>query len=151
MKKTYTPVYYVSDRTPQVGTSPIHHPSLAILVGHADRGWFERRSVHGLPRPIGSIGTVIPLKPDFDGALLDALIAFWPDRFRTCPSLAVVERKLQNASVLDFNIRPDRIPPEWEALRKEARPIYEALLILRVDGQVAAPESFLISCAPGIG
>ena len=90
-------------------------------------------------RPIGRIATVIPEGPGSETALLDALLAFWPERFRSCPSLAAVEAKLAETTFLDLNEKPEEIPAEWMALRREARPIYERLVVVRVDGALLAP------------
>ena len=82
---------------------------------------------------------MVPRSVDFDAALLDALIALWPDPFRSCPSFEAVAIELRHAKGLDFDREAHRIPAEWETLRKEARPIYDALTIVRVEGELADP------------
>ena len=141
---TYDVAWYVHDSASVREGSPIARPSLAIFLGQSDRPWFESRDMHGRPRPIGRIRSVVPKTLDFDAFLLDALLALWPDAFRSCPSLGPVERKLARVEMLDFHLGADRIPAEWAALRAEARPLYERLTILRVDAPIAAPESFLV-------
>lgn len=133
------PVYLVADPDSPADGSPIRPASMAILVRHSDRAWLEARVPNGPVRPLGNIRVVIPKGPDFDAALLDALLAFWPELFRTCPSLACVEVKLLHRERLDFNLHADRIPAEWESLRGEARPIYEQLVVVRVDGGLLLP------------
>lgn len=140
---TYYPVYYVRETEANREGSPIERPDVAILVGQGNRPWLEARGLNGTPRPIGRITRIVPRSTDYDAALLDALIALWPDHFRSCPALATVEGKLRNAEMLDFDLGADGIPSEWEALREEARPLYDALTILRVEGEVAAPPAFL--------
>ncbi len=137
---SYSPVYHVREPGPARNDSPIGRASVAILVGHGDRPWFEARGVDGTPRPIGAIRSVVPGSTDFDAGLLDALLALWPDPFRACPSFETVAAKLQHARHLDFHLGADRIPAEWETLREEARPLYDALTILRVEGDLAAPR-----------
>lgn len=135
----FNPVYVVTDPASPTSGSPIRKPSLAILVKHGNRAWMEARRPDGGPRFPGSIKVVIPERPDFDAALLDALLAFWPECFRACPSFAAVEGKLQHVETLDFDLGADRIPAEWAALRREARPIYDRLVVLRVDAEFLAP------------
>jgi len=137
----FNPVYFVTDPDSGATGSPIRTPSLAILVAHGNRAWMEARVPDGRLRPLGRIQTVVPERPDFDAALLDALLAFWPERFRSCPSLAVVESQLQSTERLDFDLGADRIPAEWAALRREARPIYERLVVLRIDAGLVTPRS----------
>lgn len=141
---TYHPVYYVREPAPTGDGSPIRRPSVAILVGHGNRPWMEVRGSNGPPRPIGGITRIVPRSTDYDAALIDALIALWPDHFRSCPSLGVFEGKLRKVEMLEFDLGVDEIPTEWEALREEARPRYNALAILRVEGEVAAPPAFLM-------
>ena len=136
----FNPVYFVTDPDSGATRSPIRTPSLAILVAHGNRAWMEARVPDGRLRPLGRIQTVVPQGPDFDAALLDALLAFWPERFRSCASLAVVESKLQGMERLDFDLGANRIPAEWVALRREARPIYERLGVLRVDAALVTPR-----------
>ncbi|HQP88868.1 MAG TPA: hypothetical protein PLL76_21645 [Thermoanaerobaculia bacterium] len=141
---TYDVAWYVHERDLAPGGSPIARPDVAILLGQSDRPWFEIRSPHGRPRPIGRIRSVVPASLDFDGALLDALLALCPERFETCPSLRAVEAKLARTEMLDFHLGASRIPAEWAALRQEARPLYERLAIVRVDAPIVAPETFLV-------
>lgn len=143
-KTTYDIAWYVLEPARPRETGPIVRPSVAILLGQSDRPWFEARGSHGRPRPIGRIRSVVPARLDLGAALLDALLALWPEHFEACPSLRPVEAKLARERILDFHQHPERIPAEWAALREEARPIYERLTILRVDGAIAAPESFLV-------
>ena len=135
----FNPVYAVTDPASPTSGSHIRKPGIVILVGHGDRAWMEARVPEGRPRPLGRIQTIVPERPDFDAALLDALLAFWPECFRACPSLAAVEGKLQHVETLDFDLGADRIPAEWAALRREARPIYDRLVVLRVDAEFLAP------------
>ena len=141
---TYDIAWYIHERDLAPGGSPIARPSVAILLGQSDAPWFESRDSHGRPRPLGRIESVVPATVDFDAALLDGLLALWPDYFRSCPSFAAVEKKVARVRMLDFAREADRIPAEWGALRAEARPLYEQLTILRVDATIAAPETFLV-------
>lgn len=140
---TYDVAWYVHERDLAPGSSPIARPEVAILLGQSDRPWFEIRGRHGRPRPIGRIRSVVPASLDFDGAHLDALLALWPERFESCPSLRAVEAKLARAGMLDFHLGSEKVPAEWAALRAEARRLYERLTILRVDAPIVAPEEFL--------
>lgn len=143
-KTTYDVAWYVLDPKLAPKDSPIARPNVAILLRHGGRPWFEIRGRHGRPRPIGRIYSVVPATLDFSAALLDVLLALWPEHFEACRSLGIVEAKLARAETLDFDLHPERIPAEWAALREEARPRYERLSILRVDATIEAPESFLV-------
>lgn len=135
----FNPVYLVLDPDSPAGPAPIRTPGLVVLFGHGNRIWVKARVPSGWLRPIGRIETVVPEAPDSETALLDALLAFWPERFRSCPSLGAVEAKLGRTDFLDFDEHPERIPAEWTALRREARAIYEELVVVRVDGALLAP------------
>ena len=135
--KGLNPIYVVTDPDSPASEPPIRKPGVAILVGHGDRAWMEARVPDGRPQPLGRLQAIVPERPDFDAALLDALLAFWPERFRSCPSLAAVEGSLQDVETLDFDLGANRIPAEWVALRREARPIYDRLIVVRLDGGLA--------------
>jgi hypothetical protein len=135
----FDPVYIVTEPDfPAVG-SPVRPARIVIFVGHGDRAWMEARVPDGAVRSLGNIRVVIPERPDFDAALLDALLAFWPERFRSCPSLADVEARLLHRERLDFHLHAERIPKEWQALRREARPIFERLVVARVARELLVP------------
>ncbi len=148
---TYDIVWYVLEADRASEGMPIARPNVAILLSYGRRPWFEIRDRRGRPRPIGRISAVVSANLDFDVALLDVLLALWPEHFEACASLGAVKAKLARAEILDFQGRPERIPAEWAALREEARPIYERLKILRVDAPVSAPESFLARAEPREG
>jgi hypothetical protein len=76
---------------------------------------------------------IVPAGPDHPDALLDACIAFFPQHFRRCASLAAVEAALRGAERLDFDAEPDAIPPAWAKLREEARPLFGELMIWCAD------------------
>lgn len=135
----FNPVYVVLDPDARAGDSRFRTVSFAILVGHSDTAFLKA----GVPRsafhPLGHLDAVVPERPDFDAALLDGLLAFWPERFRSCPSLAAVEAGLRHETRLDFHYHPERIPAEWNALREEARPIFERLEIVKLSGEFLTP------------
>lgn len=135
----FSPIYVVTDPESSASESRIRQPSIVILVGHGDRAWMEARVPEGRLRPLGRIQAIVPERPDFDAALLDALLCFWPERFRSCPSLAAVAGTLQHVETLDFNLGADGIPAEWLALRREAQPIFERLEIVKLGGELLTP------------
>ncbi len=83
--------------------------------------------------PLGMVTTLIPERPNLSSALIDACLAFYPEHFRTCPTLAVVEKLLADVSHLDFDANKDDIPKEWLTLRQEAKPLYRTLNIFEAD------------------
>lgn len=135
----FNPAYVVLDPDARAGDSRFRTVSFTILVGHSDTAFLRpgvpKRAFH----PLGDLRVVVPERPDFDAALLDGLLAFWPQRFRSCPSFAVVEEGLRNETRLDFHYHPERIPAEWSTLREEARPIFERLEIVRLGGEFLTP------------
>lgn len=112
------------------GVNPIE---FLVLVGDADRQWLEPHYFDRSIMPIGRVQVIVPPGPDHPDSLLDACIAFCPRHFRTCPSLGEVESALRDADRLDFDARPQDIPPAWANLREEARPLLAAMSIWRAD------------------
>jgi hypothetical protein len=135
----FNPVYVVLDPDARAGDSRFRTASFTILVGHGGTAFLKAGVPKGAFHPLGDIDIVIPERPDFDAALLDGLLAFWPQRFSSCPSFAAVEARLRNETRLDFHYHPERIPPEWKALREEARPIFERLEIVKLGGEFLTP------------
>lgn len=135
----FNPVYVVIDPDSAAGDSRFRRASFAILVGHSDTAFLRPGAPKDAFHPLGDLRVVIPERPDFDAALLDGLLAFWPQRFNSCPSLAAVEARLRRATRLDFHNHPERIPAEWKALRAEARPIFERLEIVKLGGEFLTP------------
>ena len=78
-------------------------------------------------RPMGRIEVIVPAGPDHPDALIDACLAFYPEHFESCPSLAQVTKALAKARRIDFHW--DGEPTGWAELREEARPLFEELII----------------------
>lgn len=112
------------------GANPIE---LQIWVGDGDRQWLEPRYFKSNLRPLGKIRTIIPAGPNDPDALLDACIAYYPQHFTSCPSLGAVEANLNGAERLDFNLGIHDIPTAWDALRDEARPLFQRLNIWEAE------------------
>ena len=103
------------------------------MQGEGNRQWFEAHYFHPDFEPIGKIEDIVPAGPDHPDNLLDACIAFSPRFFEECPSLPAVKKALGNETRLDFDLELKRIPPEWAALREEARPLFADLNIWLAD------------------
>lgn len=112
------------------GVNPVR---LGILVGDADRRWFEPWYRDRTLRPLGAVATVVPRGPSDPDGLLDACLAFFPLPFRDCPSLAEVERSLRGVHHLDFDSPWKNHPPAWDRLREEARPLFARLSLWKAD------------------
>ncbi|HEX7377046.1 MAG TPA: hypothetical protein VF278_08035 [Pirellulales bacterium] len=112
------------------GINPIE---LQILVGDADRQWLEPYYVNRKIRPLGSLRAIVPQGPDHPNALLDACLAFYPKHFDGCSTIMTVASKLQGTTKLDFDADPKAVPEEWDLLRKEAEPLFEALNIFEAE------------------
>lgn len=84
-------------------------------------------------KPIGRLQRIFPSEPGDPDSLLDACIAFHPQHFSQCPSLAEAESALADQDDLDFSFKPQTIPAAWAKLRKEARPLFNQLHIWWAD------------------
>ena len=129
----YSKFYIVGETGGFVGTDGANKIEFMILVGDADRQWLEPHYFDSSIVPIGKLRVIVPAGPDHPDALLDACIAFCPRRFKSCPSLARVERALRNANRLDFDAQPTAIPDAWNNLREEAKPLFARINIWRAD------------------
>ena len=67
-----------------------------------------------------------------ENSLLDACIAFAPKFFKSCPTLKKIQEELENSEFLDFDLGKDKIPKDWNQLRREAAPIFEKLNIYKI-------------------
>lgn len=129
----YSRMYVVGGLGGFMGSDGVNPIAFLILVGDADRQWLEPHYFDRSIRPIGQLRVIVPAGPNHPDSLLDACIAFYPEHFRTCPSLAKVESELRGADHLDFHARPQDIPPAWASLREEARPLFASLNIWQAD------------------
>src|SRR5690349_7947903 len=141
----FSKVYFVGSTGGFMGADGLARPFFQIMVGDADRQWLEpvydpesqeytaaAESSAPVPHPIGDVRALVPRGPDDSVALLDAVIAFFPALFRSCPSLATVEAQLSGVTRLDFNIG-ESVPSEWNQLRAEAYPIFAQLGLFEAD------------------
>ena len=104
--------------------------NLQILSGDSNRQWYEAYYFDKSFTPIGKIKSMVPLGPNDENSLLDACIIFAPKYFESCPSLKEIQTELKDVTFLDFDTGK-KIPKLWNSLRKEARPIFEKLNILK--------------------
>ncbi len=128
----FSKLYCIGGRGGFQGADGINPIYVQILAGEGNRQWLEALYVDQSIRRLGDLRVIIPEGPDHPNALVDACIAFLPDHFRECPSLAIVERKLQGRQTLDFDQGAD-VPEEWTELRKEALPFFKSLHIFQAD------------------
>ncbi len=128
----YSKVFYVGGLGGFQGADGINPILFQILVGDADRQWYEVHYFDRKIKPIGQIKIVIPDNPNSANALLDSCIAFYPSYFSSCPSMNILENKLLNTKRLDFDLKKD-IPQGWYQLRKEALPLFRQLNIFEAN------------------
>ena len=124
----YSSVYVIGGLGGFQGADGVNPIALQILVGDADRRWLEAHYFRPELRPIGNVSVVIPERPDSPTALMDACIAFLPEHFAACPSLAAVITALGSATRIDFT-NPASVPPQWPTLRSEAEQAFRNLNI----------------------
>jgi len=72
-----------------------------------------------------------PGRPNHPDALIDACIAFYPQHFRSCPSLAEAALVLNDTDCLDFDLGTTNVPVIWKQLREEARPLFKQLCVMQ--------------------
>lgn len=125
----YSKIYLIGGLGGFEGADGINPIYFEILVGDASRQWIEVIYFDKKIKPIGNIKKIIPEEPNSKDTLLDACISFYPEHFKNCPSMKLVEEKLSNYSSLDFNLEKNKIPNEWFKLREEARPQFKKLNI----------------------
>lgn len=106
------------------GVNPIY---LQILVGTSSQEWLEPHYFDPSLKPLGQIKSLIPAGPDSPHALIDACLAFFPDYFERCPSMAQVRKESKDLSHLDFHLGAEKIPPSWQQLRSEAQSLFQEL------------------------
>ena len=113
-----------------MGFNPV---MVQIWIGEGNRRWLEAHYFKYQGGPLGNLQVIIPAGPDDPDQLLDACIAFFPEAFTACPSLAAVRHELRETIRLDFNLSPEAVPKLWSTLREEARPIFGNLILYRAD------------------
>jgi len=139
----YSKIFYIGDLGGFQGADGINPITFQILVGDADRQWYEVIYLNKRIKSIGQIKIIIPESPNNPNALLDSCIAFYPSYFSSCPSLKVLEVKLAKATRLDFDLKRD-IPQEWYQLRKDALPLFKLLNIFEANLKIIDLSNFEI-------
>ncbi len=128
----FSKVYFIGSTGGFMGADGLARPFVQIMQGDADRQWFEAIYQDDAMSALGSIKALVPAGPDHPLAILDAAIAFLPQLFQECPSLETVKKKLQGVIQLDFDLG-NSVPLEWQRLREEALPIFQALNVFEAD------------------
>ncbi len=131
----FSKIYLIGGQGGFQGADGINPIRLQIWVGDADRQWLEPHYVDRSIKPLGTIRSLVPARPDDPEALLDACIAFFPEHFKRCPSLSGVASELEGVTQMDFDLGIDRIPKIWPQLRIEARPEFKRLNIYEAELQ----------------
>ncbi len=124
----YTHLYVVGGEGGFAGADGVNPIKTLILVGGADRVWFEGRYLDPNHGPMGKLKTIVPAEPEPLDALLDACLAFHPAPFRDCPSFTSVVEQLGDTEHLEFSVWT-AIPRAWPRLREEGRSILPTLHI----------------------
>ena len=125
-------VYYVGGLGGFMGADGINPICFEIWVGDADRQWLEVHYVKEGIKPLGKMKSFVPKGPDHPNSLLDACVAFFPEHFGSCPTLAKVRDEIKDTKWIDFSENID-VPPSWSKLREEARPLFKKLHIFKAD------------------
>jgi hypothetical protein len=123
----FSRIFCVGDLGGFKGADGINSVYGQVLVGEGNRQWLEAKYFKDDLKSLNDIKVIIPEGPEHKYMLLDSFIVFFPDFFKKCPSFEKVKTKLKEVKKLDFNLKKDEIPEEWEDLRKEALPIFKRL------------------------
>ena len=115
----YTHFYVIGSPGGFAGADGVNPIESLILVGEADRMWFEARYFDAHHKALRSLKTMVPAGPDALDMLLDAGLCFHPGPFRWCPTFAIVAEQLGETTRLDFD-RWNDIPAAWPELREES-------------------------------
>ena len=110
------------------GVNPIY---FQILVGTSSRQWWEPHYFMEEIKPMGKLQVIVPAGPDDPDSLLDACVAFFPEWFESCPSLAKAIEQCGGKERMDFDA--DGIPDIWRTLREEARERFEELPVWEAE------------------
>lgn len=124
----YSRIYVIGGAGGFMGADGVNPIELEIRVGEGNRQWLEPRYFETPIRRLGDIQAIVPEGPCSTNALIDACIAFYPERFADCPALELVESSITGMRGLDFT-DPEFIPKDWSALREQARPYFRQLNI----------------------
>lgn len=129
----YSRIYCVGEPGGYEGADGITSIRTQIWVGEGNRQWLEGHAFRPDVRRLGDVRRIVPAAPDHPDALLDACLCFAADLFEACPSLAAVREQLAGVEMLDFDLGIDEIPPAWERLREEARPVFARLCLYEAE------------------
>lgn len=129
----FSKIYCLGELGGFQGADGINSIGCQFWVGNSDRQWWEAHYFDDTLSPLGDIGVVIPSGPESETALLDACLAFVPRLFVDCPSLAAVRQQAVGLQRLDFHLNSDEVPASWGDLQREARGIFENLILFEAD------------------
>ena len=131
-------IYCIGAEGGFMGSDGLREIHLQILVTDSDRQALVAYHLDRRIRPMGRVKVIIPVGPDHPDALIDACLAFFPEYFESCPSLAQVAEELANARRIDFDL--DGEPTGWAQLREEARPLFKKMIIYEAVLNKISPD-----------
>jgi len=134
----YSALYVVGGLGGFQGADGVNPIEFLILIGDAHRQWLEAHYFDPRIKPLGRVRRIVPAGPNNLNMLLDASIAFNPERFARCPSLSSVTAAVGELEMLDFDTG-ESVPQQWNELREEARPIFAKMNIWRADLVAISP------------
>lgn len=108
-------------------------PVLVLLVGTASRVWIEPLYIAPDVAPLGHLWAVVAADAADPVVVLDSCIAFFPEWFAPCPTLARVREQMQDLDVLDLTGAPRALPAGWAALRHEACDRFRELIVVEAS------------------
>ena len=125
----YSKVYLVGEHNeaPDSPFPPYINPKFILLEQHGNRISLQVFYLDSNVKPIGNIRLVVPEGPGSPSAVMDAVIAFYPEWFAECKTLPEVLYQLKNREFLDLDLE---MPSGWKKLREEA---YLYYFKLRID------------------
>jgi len=124
----FSKIYCIGGSGGFAGSDGINPMLLQIWVGDSSRQWLEVHYFTKNIKPLKGIVRMVPDGPNSDNALLDACLLFYPDYFRSCPSLQEAAKILPADSQF-FDIDAVGVSLAWQKLREEARPLLSTLVV----------------------
>ena len=130
MTAEYVKMLLVGKKAGSEQKSGINSIDVAILIGANSREYLEamRPSYKNASKPIWEIDSMIPDPRNYSNSIIDACIAFCPEKFKDCSYFDEVVKQVGNSERIEF-VNEDKIPSSWSKLRNQALPIFEKMTV----------------------
>ena len=126
----YVKFYLVGGKGGYCGVDGINPINMIIGVGASDREWLSPIIMNSKnqSKPIWKLNVIIPDPDNYGNSIIDACIAFCPEKFKDCSYFDEVVKQVGNSERIEF-VNEDKIPSSWSKLRNQALPIFEKMTV----------------------